>query len=265
MNDLQKTIRPGDIINLSGLKVSIKSFSDFFKTLGVAFAVGGIVETQKRVFGPETPGVVDNHTMIYLGDKRVFSTHLPKPEIVSLEEFFDTKRTVRLLRPSKKYFGVNFCDDEIVNLIRQSAESIVEKSKKYDIGQLLDILANTLIGSPHDDSVVLFQGKEAVDVGIDEKKRQNLVCSVSVALILEDVLSQCEKMGKKVKLPWAKIKRGTYLDNKFFGGIGRKYPGSWDIDVVFPAQFACTQEVFGGEFDTVGLFKGGMRLDGLKI
>lgn len=213
MEKLKKIIQPGDVVNIDG------SFNWYEFWLAIAY--WAIRRAQKKLFG-EKSRWVDTHTMLYLGAKKLFSVELPKCIYDTIDSVRGKKVTV--WRYTKKELGK---DD--IKIMQKGAKKLVGTT--YDVGQLLNIAVNQILGYPYDEKVKWF------DMGAKRK-----VCSVGVAYIYQ---YWRQKTGKKVQrlfselnsLYWEKwFVRDFYIDG-----------GRWNVENTYPANFANT-EMFNNEF-----------------
>jgi hypothetical protein len=245
MSDLSEILKPGDIINTSGVHWS----KDIIDVSEGIIATGAITRTQKSIFckrlSPQHVRCRDSHSMIYFAPDGIFSVQMPEAKYVNLSdhEGNDT-RTVSVYRMNSKYFGLEIGPADAA-IMKKAADEIIEKHCPYDIGQLLDILCNTVAGYPYAENSKLF------DQGQDR-----IVCSVGCASIIAAWRHEVkEKTGKNIPRPWARLNPPAW-DKKML----ENYQGFWDVQVTFPALFAVTDTHFSSEFILVGQFKGGKKI-----
>lgn len=251
MNDLQRIIQPGDIINLEGhIPVTLKSF---FKDLVINDVIDLIVKVQKWVFAKcENADAIsyrDNHTMIYLGDNQVFSMEPPRGCIHSLDDYGQgNNRIVSIYRMNPQYFGRSLADGDIA-LIREAAIMLV--GIPYDIGQNANIGINALSGYPWSYALTWFEADKIPSEDITKKNA--VVCSVSIAEIIaywRHILK--ETTGEEIPQPWKVLNPGYWTKDQI-----ERFPNHWDVNSTFPANYAVTQTHFSGEFLLMGKFRNG--------
>lgn len=249
MSDLRDTLRPGDIINTAGMGKSHGKWSlkGWIEGLGIKAAVGIIVDTQADMFGakipPEkVPGHLDSHSMMFFGPDKVFSVEPPVPLYVPLSNYEgDDPRTVSVYRMNPAYFG----REPDVALLRQAADAIINRHKGYDIGQLVDILITSIAGYPWAHKVNWF-----------DQGSQRLVCSVGVASLIAFWRHEMKRLqGIDIPQPWKKLNPAAWPE-----GALKQYPGHWEIESTFPANYSTTFTHFSHEFTLVGKFRGGKRI-----
>jgi len=257
MSDLKSLIRPGDVINLEGRHWDWKNL---FVSVGEAVIVPLIVRTQEKVFGVGSDHR-DYHTMTYLGDNRVFSTQFPKPEIVSLDEFdaADKKRTVSVFRMNPAYFGRGLKDSDLT-IMSNAAMTMADVKLDYDLLQNAMIGINALSGYPWS---YHLRWLDADGKGVSEdpaKVRQHFVCSVAAAAVIAYWRHELLRTaGEDLPQPWKKLNPAAWTERQI-----REYPGHWDINATFPANFAVTQTHFSHEFLEIGHFKAGTKTPNIR-
>lgn len=246
MSDLSNTVIPGDFINSEGIKWSW----DLIDVAAGIIATNGISAAQRDVFCDTIPAkklrYKDSHTMIYFGSNQLFTVQLPQPTYEDLEKRHgkgDT-RIVSVYRMNPAYFGKTL-DANDVAIMKSAADEIIAKHKGYDIGQLMDILVSTIAGYPFE------QKSKTFDQGNDR-----LVCSVGCATVIAAWRHKLlQTTGVDIPQPW-KVPNPNAFKSDFI----KKYPGHWDIQTTFPANYAVTDTHFQNEFILVGRFKGGKRI-----
>jgi len=224
--EILKIIRPGDVVN----QVNRCKWWEFWLAIGF----WGIRNYQKRLFGRNS-NWKDDHCMIFFNKENTFSVELPKAVMKPLTNYCLTDISIYRIRNMD-------LKEEHINVMRKAADKMV--GTDYDIGQLLDIAINGLIGYEHQFRVRIF------DFG---KKKK--VCSVGVRASFEYLY--------KEKLRGSDPKRRRWLFNelnpeKWPKEKIKNYKGT-DIEATTPAHFA-NSDYFSHEFELIARFKDGVRI-----
>ena len=218
-------LKDGDIINTAGKAK--------WWEIHLHIAYAAIRNFQQELFGKKADWM-DTHTVIKLS-KGVFSTEPPKALWVPVEKYFareDIRYTVYRIaqRP---------LDDGDVAVLNNVTGNFV--GRKYDYGQLLDILFNGILGYPDVEKVKWF------DAGSRQK-----VCSVSIAAIFQKFR---QMTGDSIKRLFSEINPLKWDDKEFVKRYQKAGKG-WDVEQTTPAHFA-NSDFFSGEIVRVFRIEGG--------
>ena len=221
-----KFIKPGDIVN----QVGEHRGWEFW----LAIVHKAIQSYQKKLFGKNS-NWKDTHTMLYLDEYNTFSVELPKATMKPLREYCLSNLSIYRLRLTE-------LTHDYLETLREAAMEMV--GEYYDIGQLLDIALNDLLGYDHQRRLKIF------DFGREKK-----VCSVGVRVAFEYLYKS--KIKKEDSRP------GKWLfyelnSEKFPKEAIEKYEGT-DVEATSPAHFA-NSDYFCYEFELIARFSGGKQL-----
>lgn len=221
-----RVIRPGDVINQYG----------DFQWWQVWLVIGSraIQWYQRWLFGRHSEWR-DDHTMLYFDDKNILSVELPVSSMKPLSACCLTNISIYRLS------GITLAPSHIETM-REASEKLLYR--KYDIGQLLDIAVNGLLGYVHERRLKFF------DLG---KKRK--VCSVGVRVVFEYLHNR--------KLKSAQSRPGKWLfyslnPDKWPPAFVKHYRGT-DVEATSPAHFA-NSDYFRREFRLIARFEKGEML-----
>ncbi len=224
---LLQVLKPGDVVN----QVSMgHHWWEFWLTL----AELAIRHYQKSLFGKNSDWR-DTHTMLFFDADNTFSVELPKATLKPLETYCLTELSI---------FRINLIEltEEHLVIMRQTANDI--KGTDYDIGQLLDIAINKILGYEYQRKVKLF------DFG---KKKK--VCSVGVRAVFEKLFQVAIRNQQNNARYWLfnELNSKKWPVEKI-----QEYRGT-DVEMTIPAHFANTS-FFASEFELIARFKDGRQI-----
>ncbi len=219
-------IRPGDVVN----QINTHKWWEFW----LAIACNSIQSHQKKLFGRDS-NWKDTHTMLYFDEHNTFSVEFPKATLKPLKEYCLSDLSIYRLRL------VELTDDHL-STMREAAMEMV--GENYDVGQLLDIAINSLLGYDHQRRLSIF------DFG---KKKK--VCSVGVRVAFEHLY---QKKIKTADSPAGKWLFNTLNPEKWSPKVIAKYKGT-DVEATSPAHFA-NSEFFCHDFELIARFNNGIKL-----
>ena len=226
-----KYLQPGDVINISGR-------SRWWK-VWYHVADAGIRGNQKRIFGVQS-NWHDTHSMIYLDPEHTLSVQPPRgtwrtPADYCLDRISIWRFTKHNGRFSK----------EEIDVMRKYADAHLI-DKRYDVGQLLDILVNRILGY---NGVIKFR---IFDWGKNLK-----VCSVGVRTLFEKLRKVLNQNGRP---SYSKLFRKLNPLAPWPGGVfpQSRVPDQYGVDVeaTAPAHFA-NSRYFDNEFELIAVFDKG--------
>jgi len=217
---VSKIIKPGDVISLD----ESSTMRSPFKFIGLR----SIRTYQKELFGEEAD-YRPTHTVFYFSDDKVFSMTYPVARWETLE--YQTKQKFKVMRFTKQRYT-----DRHLQMMFETASHFI--GSKYDIGDLLDIMINKILGYPHEKKISVF-----------EFSKNFKVCSTAVRTIQEKLRKDLEK-------------EGYYGFNRLFDKLN---PEKWspdeiekfkrtDVEMTTPAHYT-NSEWFDFEFITVCSWK----------
>jgi len=225
---LIKKLKKGDVINTVA-NVKEKNIFDFIK---YTIAVKTIVAVQRWIFGRKS-NYKDSHTVIYFNKNKIFSVQLPKAKFITLDDLLKHTKQITIYRYNASKF-----EQKDVSYIEKECEKFVNQDKKYDIGQLIDILMNTVSGYPYKHTIKWF-----------DQGRKNKVCSVGTAAMFTNWRHWAEKKGRKIPRLFSKLNPNAW--SKRFIKKFEKNGNKWNVEETFPANFANAEKMFNKEFKKI--------------
>jgi len=226
-----KLIKPGDVVNQ---KTPYKPYQILLAT-----GIHAIRKYQRRLFGKEATWIHD-HCMMFFD--RAFTLSLEPPKTIKkpLEKY--CLNDISIYRLTKKTLN-----KQDIDVLREGAEELV--GTVYDVGQLLDIAINGLLGYEHTFKIKIF------DFG---KKKK--VCSVGVRSVFEYLYQKKIKKTDNEEETWL---FNTINPRKWPEDLVKKYQGT-DVDATTPAHFA-NSDYFDNEFKLIARFHKGVQIYPLSI
>lgn len=221
-----KFIKPGDVVN----QVGTHKWWEFWS----AIAHAGIRWHQKKLFGKNS-NWRDTHSMLYLDKDNTFSVELPRATMKPLQEYCLSNLSIYRLRLTE-------LTQDFVDTLKHAALKMV--GEDYDIGQLLDIAINDILGYDHQRRLTFF------DFG-----RKKKVCSVGVRASFESLYK------KKIKTENSRPGKWLFYElnpEKWTQKQIQEYRGT-DVEATSPAHFA-NSDYFCNEFELIARFEGGKQL-----
>jgi len=225
-DEILKVIKAGDVVNQVG----------DFKWWQVWLAIGSrfIQEHQKKLFGKKSVWQHD-HTMIFFNEDSTFSVELPIATSKPLETYCLSNMAIYR-------FQLTTLTDTHIEFMRKTSKRML--GVDYDVGQLLDIAINGIMGYDHQRKVKIF------DAG--KKKR---VCSVGIRVLFEHLYDKMIRPAGQQSGKWLfdKLNPDKWSKKDF-----DKFHGT-DIEATSPAHFANT-DYFQNEFKLIARFNKGKKL-----
>ncbi len=207
---LLQILKSGDVVNQV-------SMGHYWWKFWLTLAELAIRQHQKSLFGKNSDWR-DTHTMLFFNADETFSVELPKATFKPLKEYCLTELSIfrlKLIELSPDY----------LTTMKQIAEKM--KGYDYDIGQLLDIAINEILGYRYQRKVKIF------DFG-----RKKKVCSVGVRVIFEKLFQESIRDQNNDSKHWLFRELNP---EKWSAKEIRKYIGT-HIEVTTPAHFANTNK-----------------------
>jgi len=213
---VSRIIKPGDVISLD----ESSTLRHPFKFMGLK----GIRTYQKELFGEDSDWR-PTHTVMYFADDRVFSMTYPVARWESLE--YQTRQKFKVLRYTKRRYT-----DKNIKMMFETASGLI--GSKYDIGDLLDIMINKMLGYAHQKKISVF-----------EFSKNFKVCSTAVRAIQEKLRKDLEEQGDfTFERLFDKLNPEKW-DPSEIKGFSRT-----DVEMTTPAHYT-NSEWFDYEFITV--------------
>lgn len=224
---LLEVLKPGDIINQTGHQ----KLWQFWLTI----TYWAIRHHQKKLFGKNS-NWRDTHTMLYLDPLNTFSVEMPKATMKPLQEYCLSDFSIYRLQLIK-------LTSDHISVLKEVALTMV--GEDYDIGQLLDIGINAILGYKNQRRLTLF------DFG---KKKK--VCSVGVRVLFEKLYQDKLKSEEKRQEKWLFYELNP---DKWPAKLVRTYRGT-DVEATSPAHFA-NSDYFCKDFKLIARFKNGKEIN----
>jgi hypothetical protein len=221
-----KIIKPGDVVN----QVGDRTWWQFW----LAVTYTAIQWHQKKLFGKDA-NWKDTHTMLYFDKDNTFSVEMPKATLKPLREYCLSNLSIYRLRLKK-------LAPDLVKTLKTAAQRMV--GEDYDIGQLLDIAINDLLGYDHQRPLTIF------DFG-----RKRKVCSVGVRVAFEYLYKKRIKTESSRPGKWLFYKLNP---KKWPPEAIKNYKGT-DVEATSPAHFA-NSDYFSNEFELIARFENGKQV-----
>jgi hypothetical protein len=231
---IQSTLLPGDVIN-------VDSRAPWWK-FWFRYPYWQIRRHQRLIFG-ENSRWHDTHTMLHLGP--AFGSHCTLSVEPVVAKYLPVESYCRSHITIYRYTKRPFTPDDIL-VMDQACHTMVATG--YDVGQLLDMMINRVLGYPHTIHNRLF------DFGGGRK-----VCSVGVRVAFEHLRHVLEaKSDFTLPKLFSSFKPGAP-----WGPYGQPTPeiapSGVDVEATAPAHFA-NSEFFDDEFTRVAEFDNGAPL-----
>lgn len=231
LNKILPLIAPGDVINFDS--------STEWYNLHIRLGYWGIRDHQHKVFG-NLSRWRDTHSMLYLDEDQILSVEPPRARWAKLADLHDDKITVW------RYTKREFSDEDIDTMIQVADAELI--GTIYDIGQLIDIAINRIMGYPHTIAYRIF-----------DFSKYCKVCSVGVRVCYEALRKKLEAAGDN-SMPrlFSKFKYDTWLSRPEVMEGNTELRGV-DVEATAPAHFA-NSEWFDDEFEMVCQFDCGQQI-----
>lgn len=240
--NILKVVKPGDIVNT---EAQLQSWWDIEMSIGWK----GIWIDQKYAFGEEARWK-DEHTTVFITPETTLSVEPPRATYLNLRAYSLDKITI--YRYNKYKF-----DDKDISMMTEFYKPIWYT--KYDYGQLINILINTLFFDDPDTQVVKI---------FDHSKTEK-VCSVGARVVYERWIKwhnaqvpPDKKLPKLFRTLNAKFENVGHLKEMYFKPDPKNLNDRQGVDVEMttPAHFA-NSEMFANEFKRVAVFEQGERVE----
>ena len=228
VKQVSAVIQPGDVINQCCAK---HKWWEIWKTIPAM----AICWHQKKLFGKKS-NWKDTHTMLYFDLTNTFSVELPKATLKPLQEFCLSNMSIYRLK-------LKSLTTDDISIMWKTAHSLL--GEKYDVGQLLDIAINDLLGFDNQRPLIIF------DAG-----RKNKVCSVGVRAIFESLYQRAIRTANSKQGKWLFYEMNP---EKWPAKKVREYRGT-DVEATSPAHFA-NSDCFCFDFELIARFNEGKRID----
>jgi len=219
-------IEPGDVVN----QVGERKWWQFW----IAIVYAAIRRHQKKLFGRKS-NWRDTHTMMYLDEDNTFSVELPQATTKPLRGYSLSRFSIYRLRLTE-------LTPEFIEILKSSATEM--EGEDYDIGQILDIAINGILGYEPDQPLRIF------DLG-----RKKKVCSVGVRAAFEHLYMSRIKTTDSRPGKWLFYEMNP---EKWLENAAQEYEGT-HVEITSPAHFA-NSDYFCHEFELIARFEGGKQV-----
>lgn len=224
-DSILKIIKPGDVVN----QVGDFHWWQFWLAIG-SFT---IQRHQKALFGKDS-NWKDDHTMMFFEEDNTFSVELPRATMKPLQEYC-------LSNISIYRFRLKELNADDIETMRVAAKRMI--GSDYDIGQLLDIAINGILGYDNQRRLKIF------DFG-----RKKKVCSVGIRVVYEYLYQTKIRTEDSESGKWLFDKLNP---EKWSKKDIKKFRGT-DVEATSPAHFA-NSDYFQDEFELIARFNGGKQ------
>jgi len=221
-----KILKPGDVITQPGKS----PWWQFWRTA----VYWSIRFYQVKLFGRHA-NTRDVHAMIFLDEDNTFSVELPRATMKPLQEYCLTEFSVYR-------FQLKALNADDLDTMKKTARNLV--GQNYDLGQVLDIAINFLLGYEHQRRLKFF------DLGARKK-----VCSVGVRVLFEKLNQEKLKNPNAADQKWL---FETLNTEKWSLTLVQNYHGT-DVEATAPAHFT-NSDFFANEFKLMARFKDGRQV-----
>ena len=231
LKDVTRFLQPGDVINESGQAP--------WWQLWWRIPFGAIRRNQKRIFGRQSIWH-DTHCMLYLDPDHTLSVQPMRAKWLTPADY--CLHRISIWRFTK--YPMPFTTNEIKVMRDYADEHLIDTI--YDVGQLLDILINTILGYPN-----------VIHYRIFDFGKKLKVCSVGVRTLFEQlrkVLDQnrrpsFDRLFRKLN-PMAPWPGGVFPQSRIPNQYGV------DVEATAPGHFA-NSHYFDNEFELIAVFDQG--------
>ena len=168
----------------------------------------------------------DTHTTVFFDAQHTFSVEPPKAKFLNVEEYINDDISVY-----RYYRDLSGSD---VNVMRNTAVTMI--GFDYDVGQLIDISINQILGYPGHNEVTIF-----------DNGKNNHDCSAGAGIIYQ-------AMRKANHPDWPRLfsyLSPNYWSPQFIKKFKTEYKSDWYVEFVYPCMFACSETHFASEFRLV--------------
>jgi len=220
-----EVIQPGDVVTWIGKHAWWQFWS--------ALVHAGIQWQQRNLFG-KTSNWKDTHAMVFLDESNTFSVELPRATTRHVREYCLANLSIYRLRMIE-------LTSAHVAVMRSAVMDLVGEG--YDLGQILDIAINTLLGYDHQRRLKFF------DMG-----RKKKVCSVGVRVVFEYLYQHSIRTVESRPGKWLFHQLNP---DRWPAPFVAEYRGT-DVEATAPAHFTNT-DFFSNEFELIARFNGGLR------
>jgi hypothetical protein len=230
LEKIKPFVQPGDVINFD-------SDTEWYN-LHLKLAYSCIRKHQKKLFGVSSRWR-DTHTMLYFEDTKILSVEPPRTRWAKLQDFYDDNITI--YRYTKRELSA-----ADMAIMREPAKDLI--GSIYDVGQLLDMLINRLMGYPH-----------TIEYRVFDFSKYCKVCSVGARVCFEHLRKKLKEQGDdSMQRLFSRFKYDTWEKRRVILAGNTEYRGV-DVEATTPAHFANT-DWFDDEFQRVAEFRNGQRL-----
>jgi len=224
--EILKDIQSGDIV----VSVGKHRWWQFWLTIMHA----AIHAHQRGLFGRQGNWQF-THAMLYFDAENTFSIEMPNATMKPLEKYCLHEFTIYRL----KHVELN---SDYLTILKKAALEMV--GENYDMGQMLDMAINSVLGFDHIRKLKIF------DFG-----RAKKICSVGVRTAFEYLYQRSIKSGPAEPSKWLFQELNP---SKWKREDIRHYHGT-DVEATAPAHFA-NSDYYADEFEKIASFNNGVRI-----
>ena len=214
---LVSLLKPGDVINKHADKLK---WSDPLNS----FIQWGIQRYQKSLFG-KVSDYKFTHTVLYFSPEQILSTTAPQVEWETLEHRCHTPFTVYRFKKHEY-------NEEHIKIMYDAASEMI--GLKYDIGDILDLVINSILGYKYTRKYRWF-----------EFSKKQMVCATSVRAIQEKLR---KILDDKKDYTFSRL-FNKLNSNKWSAKDLKKFERT-DVEMTTPAHYS-NSDWFEGEFEKI--------------
>ena len=242
MTDLYNALQPCDILLFKYPQVVL---DDLIVSTEDWAADKVIQADSKDVFcqklPPEKVDCLYHHQEIWFDPTHVFSMQPPRANWFTQTDLDNDEedKIISVFRMNPAFWGRELDSLDVLTMWK-AAQAIIDTKQPYSIGQLLNILIDTIAGHPNDDSVQVFTWSD-----------KRLVCSVAVHAIIFNWINSRASAGEIMPVPYSKLNPQAWSDDFI-----KKFKSPWALHSIFPCHPAVSATHFQNEWNKIGEFQG---------
>jgi hypothetical protein len=246
MTDLRNALQACDLLLYKTPQIVL----DNLVTSSVDWTVDHIIEevseeTFCRKLNPANVPYQYHHQAQWFSETEVFSMQPPRANWFTQTDIDNDveDKVISVYRMNPEFCGRELQPLDILTM-KKAAQAIIDSKQPYSIGQLLNMLCNTIGGFPDYDKVQIFTWTD-----------KRLVCSVAVHAILYNWINSRKEAGEVMPYPYAILNPEAW-DKKFI----ENFKSPWPLHAIFPAHPAVSKTHFSGEYSFIGDFTQGKQI-----
>ena len=232
-------VKPGDVVNISN-HPTIFQLPSFIGCWAIRKAQKSLFRFPEQYYHNDNYEIAfnpneDTHSMVFFNECATFSVEPPKACWLDVEDY--VMDDISVYRYNEKILK----DKDLTCMYGVAKEMI---GGEYDIGQLIDIAVNQILGYAGHNEVTIF------DAG---KNRH--VCSAGVAIIYQAWRKKLEIEQPRL---FSKLNEMfPFWTPEFINEFKTEYKSDWFVEYTYPAMFGLTHSHFNYEMSLILKMKSG--------